>query len=84
MCICFLLISLIREPIYPSLRDHPRTLRYPDVKGLLHNVFFWDHDHKEGGQDENKSKFNTLEVEMALGLARWVHQCKVILELVYQ
>eukprot|EP00775_Hariotina_reticulata_P006332 gene6332-6566_t len=66
--------ELIRGPLYPAMRDHPRVHAYPPVRGLVQPLFFWDHDHKEGGQDESKSKYNSYEVDACLGLARYLLQ----------
>lgn len=52
------------------MRDHLAVSSYPPVQGMVHNLYFWDHDHKEGGQEESRSKFNTHEVEGCVGLAR--------------
>lgn len=63
-------LRLIRGTLYPGLRHHPSVLRYPPVRGMVHDLFFWSHDHKEGGSDESRSKFNNYEVEACMGLAR--------------
>ncbi|KAK9808579.1 hypothetical protein WJX72_000022 [[Myrmecia] bisecta] len=66
---------LIRSTIYPDLQDHPQVASHPAVRGMLHNVFFWHHDHPEGGQgDESRSKFNTTEAAMAARLAKYLLQ----------
>lgn len=54
-----------------DLQDHPSVHSHPCVKGPARNVFFWAHNHPEGGSnDESKSKFNTEEAEMAVRLVR--------------
>lgn len=40
------------------------------MKGMVHDLFFWDHGHKEGGTDQSKSRFNEHEVQACIGLAR--------------
>ncbi|KAL0023606.1 hypothetical protein WJX77_006297 [Trebouxia sp. C0004] len=65
---------LIRNTIYPSLQDHASVCNYPRVKGMVHNVFFWDHNHPEGGRDENASKQNSAEAAMAARLALYLTQ----------
>lgn len=35
--------DLIRPAVYPNLQDAPQVESYPSVKGMLHNLFFWDH-----------------------------------------
>lgn len=62
---------LIRAPLYPQLKDHPAVTAYPHVKGMTKDLFFWDHDVKEGGTDQGKSRFNEHEVQACVGLARW-------------
>lgn len=52
------------------MRDHPAVTVYPPVRGLQCSLSFWNHNHKEGGQDESKSKFNMHEVKACVGLAR--------------
>ena len=47
---------------------------YPSVKGMVHDVFFWDHDHPEGGKDENSSKQNNVEAVRAARLALYLTQ----------
>lgn len=37
-------------------------------------VYFWDHDHPEGGNDDSKSKVNPTEAEMAARLALYMVQ----------
>ena len=55
-------------------QDHASVTDYPKVKGMLHNVFFWDHNHPEGGKDENSSKQNSTEAAMAARLALYLTQ----------
>ena len=49
-------------------------VNYPPVEGMVKNVFFWDHDHPEGGKDENSSKQNSTEAAMAARLAFYLTQ----------
>ncbi|KAL3153759.1 hypothetical protein ABBQ32_013348 [Trebouxia sp. C0010 RCD-2024] len=65
---------LIRNTIYPSLQDHASVTNYPRVQGMVHDVFFWSHDHPEGGKDENASKQNGIEAAMAARLAFYLVQ----------
>ena len=55
-------------------QDHEHVLRYPPVKGMAHNIFFWDHRHPEGGNDDSKSKVNLAEAQMAARLALYMVQ----------
>ncbi|KAG2495159.1 hypothetical protein HYH03_006767 [Edaphochlamys debaryana] len=64
--------QLIRGPLYPHLRDHPRVRSHPPVRGLARSLLFVNHDHPEGGGDEgsdDRSKVNPWEAEYAVGLA---------------
>lgn len=63
---------LVRETLYPSLRDHPSVEGYPPVAGLVQPLFFLDHAAPEAGQDEGRSKSNEWEAQFAVGLARSV------------
>ena len=56
------------------MQDHASVRDYPRVKGMVHNVFFWDHNHPEGGRDENASKQNSTEAAMAARLALYLTQ----------
>lgn len=56
------------------MQNHEQVLQYPDVRGMAHNVFFWDHEHPEGGNDESKSKVNLVEAQMAASLAKYLVQ----------
>ncbi|GIL57516.1 hypothetical protein Vafri_12731, partial [Volvox africanus] len=66
--------QLIRLTIYPQLRDHPRVLTYPAVRGLASPLFFLDHDHPEGGgggvSGEDRSKKNDWEAQFVVSLAK--------------
>jgi hypothetical protein len=64
--------DLLRRTIYPRLRDAPRVLQHPHVPGLVHDVFFLDHDHSEGGADEGASKRNEWEARFMVALARHI------------
>ena len=56
------------------LQNHNCVTQYPPVKGMVKNVFFWDHNHTEGGKDENSSKQNSTEAAMAARLALYLTQ----------
>ncbi|EUC58494.1 NFX1-type zinc finger protein, putative, partial [Rhizoctonia solani AG-3 Rhs1AP] len=45
--------SLIRNTLYPNLKDNDRVLSYPNVRGMHKNMYFVSHTHKEvgGGED---------------------------------
>jgi hypothetical protein len=37
---------------------------------MVRDLFFWDHEFKEGGVEASKSRYNSEEVHMCIGLAR--------------
>lgn len=52
--------DLIRPAIYPDLRDASGVQNYPAVRGMKHNLFFWDHTMMEDESDSVvSSKTNT-------------------------
>jgi len=54
-----------------SPQDYPSVGQYPPVRGMAQSLFFWAHDHPEGGaSDESKSKYNEAEAKMAVRLAK--------------
>ena len=57
-----------------QLQDHASVKSYPPVKGMVHNIFFWDHNNPEGGRDEISSKQNSTEAGMAARLAYYLTQ----------
>ncbi|KAF2500633.1 P-loop containing nucleoside triphosphate hydrolase protein [Lophium mytilinum] len=64
--------QLIREPLYPLLKDAELVKAYPDVAGLKRRLYWLDHDHSEAGSDANDivstSHSNDFEVEMTASL----------------
>jgi superfamily I DNA and/or RNA helicase len=66
--------TLIRQTIYPRLKDHISTTNLPNVVGLRKNVFWFDHrnyeNDKESEIQHTKSKSNAWEVGMVLALVR--------------
>lgn len=75
--------SLIKVPsLYPDLLDSERVAQYPQVRGMRDRLFFWDHDHREAGEEEatgvagvlTGSKQNAGEAAMVVALARYLLQ----------
>ncbi|KAL5632189.1 hypothetical protein ACGC1H_000258 [Rhizoctonia solani] len=61
--------SLIRNTLYPNLKDNDRVLSYPNVRGMHKNMFFVSHNHKEvGGGEDAVSKHNSFEIDMIYDL----------------
>lgn len=64
---------LIVPAIYPHLENHESVTLYPDVPGMVENVFFLTHSELEKGDksdQESRSHMNPYEAELALALAR--------------
>jgi hypothetical protein len=40
-------ISKIMNFIYPELNNHENVTKYPDVKGISKNVYFFNHEWLE-------------------------------------
>lgn len=40
------------------------------MRGMAKSLFFWSHDHPEGGTEESNSKTNPVEAQMAVRLAK--------------
>ena len=57
------LLKTDRNTLYPGLLDHESIQNPPDVRGMVKNLFFITHNHKEnGGTDDTASKYNMYEV----------------------
>ncbi|KAF2434363.1 hypothetical protein EJ08DRAFT_513978 [Tothia fuscella] len=62
---------LIRENLYPALKDSPAVMSYPQVVGMKKRLFWLDHAELEASkQSENDptSHWNAYEVEMTAAL----------------
>ncbi|KAG8833026.1 hypothetical protein FRC17_000149 [Serendipita sp. 399] len=61
--------SVARTTLYPTLEDNELVTKYPAVRGLARNIFFFHHTHAEGGADEESvSKYNAFEITMIKAL----------------
>ena len=58
--------------IYPELQNHESVLKYPDVKGVAKNLFFFNHQWKEENNQFMMSKFNVKEAEMVVRFALYL------------
>ena len=56
------------------LQDHSSIEAYPGVRGMQQPLFFWQHNHTEGGDGDTKSKSNIEEARMAAKLAKYLVQ----------
>nr|KAG5707168.1 hypothetical protein BaRGS_017852 [Batillaria attramentaria] len=65
--------ELVRH-IYPHLQDHDTTLNRPHIRGLEKDVFLLHHEVAEERHDETRSKSNSHEAELCVGLCRYLLQ----------
>lgn len=67
---------LVRETLYPQLKDHPSTASLPNVVGMRKNLFWLDHrnfeDDKDSDIHHSKSKSNSWEIKLVHALVRHV------------
>jgi hypothetical protein len=64
---------LIRNTMYPGLRDHESVVDLPDVSGMRDNIFWLSHSHEEDSENDHhhvKSHSNEWEVDMTKALIR--------------
>jgi hypothetical protein len=69
--------TLVRETLYPRLRDHPDTISYPEIPGMKRRLFWLDHRNTEDAGDPEEpmqSKTNMWEAKMVTALVR--HLCR--------
>jgi hypothetical protein len=61
---------LIRETLYPGLKDSPNVEWYPEVVGIKRRLFWFDHSNPEVDHEaqDSTSHSNDWEVEMASAL----------------
>lgn len=67
--------TLVRETLYPKLRDHPDTSdikKHPGVAGIRRRLFWLDHRNMEDsvGDSESNSKTNEWEADMVVALVK--------------
>ncbi|TID20778.1 3'(2')-5'-bisphosphate nucleotidase [Venturia nashicola] len=66
---------LIRETMYPELKDAANVDEYPEITGLRKRLFWLDHTKPEGGEEADvnqTSHFNAYEVQMTAALVRHI------------
>ena len=62
---------LIRQTLYPQLKDSPSVQGYPVVMGMRRRLFWWDHRKEEGEPSSDAmstSHWNGHEIEMTVAL----------------
>jgi hypothetical protein len=66
--------DLIRNTLYKDLEDDEITTKYPNVRGVQHNVYFINHRNRE---DKGKNEFaiqshsNQYEVDMVIEMVNY-------------
>lgn len=69
--------QLIRETLYPKLKDAPSVSEYPEIAGMRKRLFWLDHRQREGGSDADAmstSHWNIHEVDMTVSLVNHLIQ----------
>ena len=68
--------DLVRIPLYPDLLDHQSVQKYPQVSGMFHNIYWWNHEQEEDGTSQTDvketSRSNMYEVEMVTQLVSYL------------
>nr|CAD7604192.1 unnamed protein product [Timema genevievae] len=64
--------ELITPTIYPGLMNHSSVETYPNVKGMLKNVYFVKHNKPEAQERESSSRSNRHEAEFLLALCKYL------------
>ncbi|KAF8465412.1 hypothetical protein BDZ91DRAFT_728296 [Kalaharituber pfeilii] len=65
--------SLVRNTLYPGLKDHPLMADRPTVTGMTKRLFWMDHRNPEEGDDNKQgstSYANLWEADMVVGLVQ--------------
>ncbi|NWQ80530.1 ZNFX1 protein, partial [Columbina picui] len=63
--------QLLSPHIYQELENHPSVLTYENVKGVLSNLFFVEHDFPEQEIQEGKSHENPHEAQFVVELCKY-------------
>ncbi|NXW60874.1 ZNFX1 protein, partial [Eurystomus gularis] len=64
--------QLISPHIYQELENHPSVLKYENIKGVLSNLFFVEHDFPEQEIQEGKSHQNLHEAQFVVELCKYL------------
>lgn len=73
-------ISKMMTLIYPNLRDHESVAKYPNIKGLMSNLFFMNHSFTEDTNEMMQSKVNKKEAEFIVRFLIYLIQQKYAAE----
>lgn len=67
--------SLVRNTLYPRLKDHASTAKYPGVIGIRQRLFWLDHRNREDSASADHlqtSKTNSWEADMVVAFVRHI------------
>lgn len=68
-------IATLIRPLYKVLFDYDRVNQYPDVTGMYHNLYWFDHsNHEDHVGPQGASRANKYEVDMATHLVSHLHK----------
>eukprot|EP01080_Neovahlkampfia_damariscottae_P004533 gene4533-7910_t len=65
-------ISAIMKNFYEGLEDHPCVMKFPNIEGMVKNLQFITHDHKETESPHLGSKSNDYEAEYICNLGAYL------------
>ncbi|NXA43061.1 ZNFX1 protein, partial [Eudromia elegans] len=63
--------QLLSPHIYQELENHPSVLKYENIKGVLSNLFFVEHEFPEQEIQEGKSHQNPHEAKFVVELCKY-------------
>ncbi|XP_010177906.1 PREDICTED: NFX1-type zinc finger-containing protein 1, partial [Mesitornis unicolor] len=63
--------QLLSPHIYQELENHPSVLKYENIKGVLSNLFFVEHDFPEQEIQEGRSHQNPHEAQFVVELCKY-------------
>ncbi|XP_074461788.1 NFX1-type zinc finger-containing protein 1 isoform X2 [Larus michahellis] len=63
--------QLLTPHIYQELENHPSVLKYENIKGVLSNLYFVEHDFPEQEIQEGKSHQNPHEAQFVVELCKY-------------
>ncbi|XP_040464584.1 NFX1-type zinc finger-containing protein 1 isoform X3 [Falco naumanni] len=64
--------QLLSLHIYQELENHPSVLKHENIKGILSNLFFVEHDFPEQEIQEGKSHQNLHEAQFVVELCKYL------------
>lgn len=63
---------MLTPAIYPTLQNHPTVLSYQNIKGVKHNIFFFNHQNVENQTEFSTSYTNDFEADMIAQLYKYL------------